>query len=301
MTEQDTQAETKKTLKDHLKAFGGALFIVGLTLLLLEGLVRFTDPWGLSYFNDVLVIGNELFELDDVRGYVMVDGQHELSYWDVTIENGARVTPNDNPDAECTFIMLGDSVTLGHGINDDETWINQLAIMYPDIHFVNTGMSTYNSVNVLGSKRAFPDGDAYIYLLIDNDIEATLNPDPEAFPGQNPTTLPFLVRYASFMMFGRKPETFTQNVPSMDDIRMQRFISDIDALLEDGDTWLVSFDYILLAETLQEMGYDISVYPYPPYSISYVDFHLNPQGNLEFAESIAPLIAEIRAERCPNS
>jgi hypothetical protein len=300
MTKSFLTPRFRRRLQKHLKAFGGALLMVGITLLMLEGLVRFTDPWGLSYFNDILVIGNQLFELDDTRGYVMKEGHHKLSYWDVTIENGARVTPNDNLDAACTFVMLGDSATLGHGVNDDETWINQLAGQFPDIHFINTGMSTYNSSNVLGSKQAFPDADAYIYLLIDNDVEATLNPDPEAFPGQNPTNQPYLVRYVSFMLFGRKPETFTQHVPPLDDFRMQRFMSDIDTLLADGDTWIVSYDYILIAQTLQEMGYDITLYPYPPHSISYVDFHLNPEGNRIFAADIAPFIAQLRDERCNN-
>lgn len=298
---QTTTAPAKKTLKDHLKAFLGALFMVGLTLVLLEGIVRFTDPWGLSFFNDVLMMGNQLFELDDTRGYVMIDGQHQFSYWDVTIENGARITPDTNPDANCTFVMLGDSVTLGHGVENDEVWVNYLAATFPDIHFVNTGMSTYNSTNARGSKRAFPDGDAYIYLVIDNDIEATLNPDPEAFPGQNPTNLPYLVRYVSYIMFGRKPDSFTQDVPPPDDPRMQRFIGDVDAMLEAGDTWLVSFDYILLADTLIDLGYDVTVYPYPPHVISYVDRHLNPEGNLEFANAITPLITEIQAERCSSN
>ena len=295
MTQPDKQP---KTFKDHLNAFGGALLIVGFCLLLLEGLVRFTDPWGLTFFNDLLRMGNDYFDIDPVRGYSVPDGTYKFSYWEMTIENGARVTPATNADADCTFVMLGDSVTLAHGVDDDETWINHLAQMYPDIHFVNTGMTTYNSVAVRGTKAAFPDGDAYVYLIIDNDVEPTLNPDPEAFPGQNPTNMPFLVRYVSFILFNNRAESNAPSTLPLDDARMVRFLEDVDAIIADGDTWLISLDGFPLAYQMQDLGYDVMLYTYPPYSISYVDLHLNPEGNRLFAEAVAPLIAEIRDERC---
>ena len=49
--------------------------MVGITLLMLEGLVRFTDPWGLSYFNDVLIIGNGDSRFADVLNQVNGDKQ----------------------------------------------------------------------------------------------------------------------------------------------------------------------------------------------------------------------------------
>ena len=78
-TEQGAVNNQAKTWRDHLKNFSGALFMVGLTLLLLEGLIRFTDPWGLSYFNDLLVMGNYRLELDDTRGFIIMDGKHRFS------------------------------------------------------------------------------------------------------------------------------------------------------------------------------------------------------------------------------
>ncbi|MCI0708877.1 MAG: SGNH/GDSL hydrolase family protein [Chloroflexi bacterium] len=285
-------------LRRQLKAFGGALLIVGTTVLLLEVLLAAIDPWGLSYFNDVLKIGNQLFELDPVRRYVLRDGEHQFSYWSATIQDGVRVTPNTDTDADCTLVLLGDSVLFGHGVNDDQTWANHLAAAFPDVYFINTGMSTYNSDNVLGSKNAFPDADAYLYLLIDNDIEPTLNPDPEAFPGQNPTNMPFLVRYLSFILYGRKPESFTQEIPPLDSEKMQHFLSDMQAITSDERVQVISFDHYAIVDVLREEGYDIQPYTYPPYKISYVDIHLNPEGNRVFAEMLTPLIQEMVDEAC---
>ena len=291
-----TQTKPPKTLKDHLTAFAGALFIVALSLLLLEGLVRFTDPWGLSYFNDLIRMGNEYFVADSVRGYILPDGAYKFSYWTVTVENGARVTPATHPDVDCTIIMLGDSVTMGHGVDDDETWINHLAQVYPDVQFVNTGLTSYNSTNVLGSKRAFPDGDAYLYLMTDNDIGLPLTPNPDAYPGQNPTKLPYLVRYVSFIL--HQQENTAINTLTVDEAGIQRFLSEVDEIMADGDTWLVTMNNSLLAEQMQDSTYTITFYPYPSQRISRVDAHLNAEGNRLFAEYFVPLIAEIRDERC---
>jgi hypothetical protein len=292
----ETSNKSPKTLKDHLKAFGGALFMVGLTLLLLEGMVRFTDPWGLSYFNDLIRMGNKYFVADPVRGYILPDGSYKFSYWTVTVENGARVTPATNSNADCSLIMLGDSVTMGHGVDDDETWINHLAQVYPDVQFVNTGLTSYNSTNVLGSKRAFPNGDAYVYLMIDNDMGLPLSPNPEAYPEQNPTNLPYLVRYVSFIL--RYEENTAQNTLRDDDAGVQRFLSEVDEIMADGDTWLVTLDNSLIAERMQNSHYDVTLYLYPSYRISRVDAHLNAEGNRLFAQQFVPLIAEIRDERC---
>src|SRR5262245_53206812 len=122
-----TQPETKprKTLRDHLKAIGGALLIVGFTLLLLEILLRVVDPWDIQYFNDLEVMGNEHFVSDAQRGYTLGDGSYRYSHWSATIADGTRLIPNTSPDAACEIVILGDSVAFGYGVDDADVWVNQ--------------------------------------------------------------------------------------------------------------------------------------------------------------------------------
>lgn len=293
---------SRARIQHELKKLGQAALIVGSIFLMLELLLAFVDPWGIAYFNDLLRMGNEHFEVDETRGYKMLDGTYRFSDWRATIEDGARVTPDSNTDSACSLVLLGDSVTFAHGVNDAQTWANQLAQQVPDVTIINTGMTTYNSSNALGSKQAFPDADAYIYLIVYNDIEPALNPDPYAFPGQNPTRLPFIVRYVSFAMFGRQPSEFEeQTLPSRDDPNMQRFLGDIEAIMADDDTVLFSFDNSPLTDFLRDEGYEVQEYPYLQYQNSYVDNHWNARGNREFADLITPFVRDIMTTRCEDS
>lgn len=293
---------SKEYIQRELKKLGQAAILVGSIFLMLELLLAFVDPWGIAYFNDLLRMGNEHFEVDETRGYKMADGTYRFSNWRTTIEGGARVTPDTNADSDCSLVLLGDSVTFAHGVNDGQTWANQLALQLPEVNIINTGMTTYNSSNALGSKQAFAGHDAYLYLVVYNDIEPALNPDPYAFPGQNPTRLPFIVRYVSFAMFGRQPSEFNeQTLPPADDPNLQRFLADVADMMAEDDTILLSFDNSPLTALLQDEGYTVHEYPYLEYQNSYIDNHWNARGNREFADLIAPLVRDEMTTRCEDS
>lgn len=295
-----TTNPSPKTLQDHLKALGGAALLVGAVFVLLEILLQLLDPWGLRYFDDLLRMGNEIFITDSQRGYIMPDGDYHFSKWSTTIANGTRRVPATQADAACTLVLLGDSVTFAHGVNDADTWANRLAEANPTLNIINTGMTTYNSYNAWQNQQAF-EANAYLYVLVYNDIEGTLNPDPEAFPNQNPTRLPQLVRYTNFAMFGRKPSQFNEQVlPPADDANYQRFLTDIQAIMSNEKTFLVAFEGSPLNPVIQGLGYELAVYPYPAYQNSFVDNHWNAEGNRVFAEQIQPLAQEIIDNSCLN-
>jgi hypothetical protein len=296
-----TPEKQPKTLTDHLQAIGGALLIVGFTLLLLEGLLRFTDPWDIRYFNDLAVMGNEHFVGDAERGYIMPDGSYRYSHWSATIADSTRLTPATNAEAACEIVILGDSVAFGYGVDDADVWLNQLAAQFPDVHFVNTGVPRYNSTNVLRTFAAFPAGDAYLYLIINNDIASAIDPETMEFAGGG-EGLPFLVRYANFAIYrGGGTAYIDPTDPTVllsDTAETQRFFSEVDTLIADERLYLAAFELEASTNTLLDRDYPVTVLEYPPQRISITDYHLTPAGNGELANQLVPLIETMVSERC---
>lgn len=302
-TTENTQE--RKTLKDRLLALGRAALVVLFTLLLIEIILRVLDPWGMSYFNDLETMGNDIFTSDPIRGFYMPDGQYKFSYWTSTIENGTRIVPDTNPDADCEIIILGDSVAHGYGVDDDEVWVNQVAQQLPDVHILNTGIPRYNSTNVLGSFQTYPNGDAYLYLIIQNDIDVAVNVDTQSFVGSG-SSLPQILRYANLATYGGA-SSFT-DVPEdqaavlerlRDDSRVQRFLEELRLLAADERVTLAAFSHETLTQLLLELDeFDLNVLAYPPYRISYSDYHLNAEGNGELADEMLPIIQQMSAEHC---
>jgi len=296
-----------KTWRDHLQALGGALLIVLSTLLLLEALLRLIDPWGLRYFNDLARMGNELFIYDEARGYLMEDGDHSFSHWRASIRQGVRVVPATNPEAACTLAVLGDSVAFGYGVDDEQAWANLLAARFPQVRVINAAIPRYNSTNVLLSARdlqARGGADAYFYLIIGNDIEAPMDIRNLRFNGDG-AGLPQMVRYLNFAIFrgggtdySPAPEGDTTTLD--DSPAMRRLLGEMAELSAIPNMHLAAFQYEPLTNTLLEAGFDLALLRYPDRRISLADYHLNPQGNAELAEQIAPLWESILAQACPS-
>ncbi len=56
---------------------------------------------------------------------------------------GTREYPVPKPTGIQRFLALGDSMTLGHGVSDHDTWPAQLAALLPDTEVVNLGCEAY--------------------------------------------------------------------------------------------------------------------------------------------------------------
>ena len=290
-----------KTLQDHLKAIGGALLIVGFTLLLLEGMLRILDPWDIRYFSDLAKMGNEHFVIDAERGYTMADGDYSYSHWSATIADSTRTIPNTNPDAACKIIVLGDSVAFGYGVDDADVWVNQLAAQFPDVHFVNTAIPRYNSTNVLQTYNVFPDGNAYLYMIVNNDTASAINLETEEFAGGG-DGLPFLVRYTNFAIYrGGGTAYIDPTDPTIlvaDDDHTRRFFTELDTLLQDERVYLTAFELETLTNTLLARDYAVTVLEYPPQRISITDYHLTAEGNAALADQLVPLIETMVSAHC---
>ena len=291
-----------KTLNDHLKAIGGALLIVGFTLLLLEGILRVLDPWDIRYFSDLAKMGNEHFVIDAERGYTIADGDYRYSHWSATVADSTRIIPDTNPDGACKIMVLGDSVAFGYGVDDADVWVNQLAAQFPDVHFVNTSIPRYTSTNVLRTYEVFPDSDAYLYMIVNNDTVPAINLENEEFAGGG-DGLPFVVRYTNFAIYRGggtayiEPTDPTILAPDNDDTR--RFFAELDMLLQDERVYLTAFELETLTNTLLARDYPVTVLEYPPQRISITDYHLTVEGNAALANQLVPLIETMVSERCP--
>ncbi|MCU0513188.1 MAG: hypothetical protein MUE40_11520 [Anaerolineae bacterium] len=299
-----SQPAAPKTLRDHLRALGGALLLVAVTFALIEAGLRVIDPWGLRYFEDLAQMGNVIFTPDDRRGYIMPDGTYQFSHWSATVQDGGRVLPATNPAAACEIVLLGDSVGFGYGVNDADTWANGVARALPQLHLRNLSVPRYNSTNVLGMYRTVPDAAAYLYLIINNDVAAAIDVTTQRFGGAG-EGLPWLVRYMNFALYRGGGTDRDENAPPTTDTlpdtpAVQRFFDELAQLTADPRVYLAAFSGEALTSTILARGYPLTVLDYPRQRrISLADYHLNPQGNAELAAQMQPLIERIAAAACP--
>ncbi len=157
-------------LSKSTRRIAAALVLVAVSLLVAEAALALTDPLGFwRYYGDLRALRQNTWP-HATRHYVIAPGLYEMAGWSFRIDlpNYTRHTPASNPDADCTVVALGDSVTFGWGVNDAETWPNLYAEA-TGCKVINAGVYGYDVRAVEATYRAFPDADRYIYLLIFND------------------------------------------------------------------------------------------------------------------------------------
>jgi lysophospholipase L1-like esterase len=288
-----------KTIRDHIRAFLTALVLVLIPFLMLEGLLRIVDPWGIYFFDDMVTMANA-FKLDEQRLYDMPDGTYEFRNWTATIENETRVLPAPNADADCRIVLLGDSVTFGYGVNDDETWAYDIALAFPNVEFINTAITAYNSEHVRRTYEMYPDADAYLYSVVYNDWEPTIN--PARYEHQNDARyMPYIVRYGNLLLH-RDPELSASDFTPEQLLvhpQLRRFYADIEVLAADPRVEMIAFQDSVTTLALIGGNYPFYQLEYPHYPISFSDGHVNPEGHDILAERIKPVMQEIIEKHCP--
>ncbi|MBN1284979.1 MAG: hypothetical protein JXB47_06255 [Anaerolineae bacterium] len=202
--------------------------------------------------------------------------------------------PDTNRQAGCTIVMLGDSMTWGQSVNDEDTWVNLAAHALPDVHIVNAGVGAYNSANIRRSMPLFDDADAIVYLITYNDADAAidfLHMGDRAYPSL------WILRYAGYASYraGLPPE----GAPLATEDK-ERFFEDLDALAADPRVTFVGFaGFALLDEVKARYPETILIEPYTN-SVSYIDSHPNAAGHRQIAQNLLPHLEHIREARCPN-
>jgi lysophospholipase L1-like esterase len=128
----------------------------------------------------------EIFQLDDELIYSLKPNQERIAKSEEFVEhvttnsNGLRddeIRPRDA--FEKRIIVLGDSMVFGHGVNDDQTFPNQLEAIYRDEHravdVINAGVKGYgtDSAHKFFAVRLQPlslQPDLVIFAVYDNDL-----------------------------------------------------------------------------------------------------------------------------------
>ena len=293
----------RRTWREHARSFLGALLIVVLTFGAIELGLRWLDPWGLHYFTDLETLANDIYTPDPLRGYTLRDGVYHLSNWTLTVADEARVVPTTAASAACKVAILGDSVAMGNGVSDDQVWINQIAPEYPNVRFVNYGVTQYNSSNVLGTLRKYPDADAYLYLIIYNDVNPAIDMTTQRFSGARSNEL-MIIRYMNFALYhgGNSDRPVFDDPAALlpESPESERFFADLDQITADSRVTLAAFADEPLTNSINAQGYTLDVLPpYPgEYRLSYTDYHLNPQGNAVLAGMLNPVVGEMITSAC---
>jgi lysophospholipase L1-like esterase len=182
-----------------LAAFVAALVVVELVL-------RSVDPFGVSYYRDTNRYLNEAIQLlpPDVVGPESRIFQN-CPRVDLALETfrfatdsvGLRAASHeavteprsgDGRAPRLRILFLGDSVTLGWGVDDDETWVRRLergarAADGRELECLNAGHLQYNSVqeaDLLATVAPLLHPDAVVVTFVTNDLTDDPFPTYEA-------------------------------------------------------------------------------------------------------------------------
>lgn len=247
-----------------------------IALLGVEGALRLFDPWGLTRMIDDLNRLNTLLRPLPSGGYGLQPGTHHMAGWTLTVlPDGTRWIP-DNHEASCTVAIVGDSVAMGWGVDDAQTWVNQIARQVPAVHLIDAGIVGYNIQDVY---ETLPPADAYLYLLIDNDDQPRLS-----FFGARTTYSLALQAYLDFITWAHEPPG-----------NAVFFATYLDRLEAIPHLHIIAFSGERLAQNLPQTNM------IPPYTsrISRADPHPNTTGNQEIAAAILPIVQTMLARDCP--
>ena len=140
------------------------------SFIVIEGWLHVFDPWGIGYLYDVHLIAGST---KVIAGHIVLpEGKLEGKRFDVVIlENNTRYVP-DTTANDCQIVFIGDSVTFGFGVNDDETFVNLIAQEFPQVEFINAGVHGYNSQQVRMSMKRFGEASGFVWLIVSNDSHA---------------------------------------------------------------------------------------------------------------------------------
>ncbi len=265
--------------------------VIGVTLLAIEVLLRAVDPWGLYYFDDLATLYSA-FAPDAARDYALPDGEYAFTRWTTAMRDGSRRVPDTPAEADCTLVVLGDSVAFGYAVDDAQTWVNGLAQRFPDVRFINAGTVGYNSQQVLATLALYPQADALLYFVIDNDVEDITTLETLRTRVQGEISPLWLLRYGRFAT--------SRNAFRGQPFEPTRFFSDLDAISADPRVRLAAYADQTLTLALLERGYTVTVIPMITDFVSFADRHPNSAGQAKMAEQLAPLVSSMVSDFCEN-
>jgi hypothetical protein len=136
-------------------------FIALLLFSLAEGIARLKGfrPWKVKQAEIVVEPGGRFFRAHPTLGYTHLPGQYKITlsgaytFKATNLENTLRIThPLDTYHADAArkqMWILGDSITYGWSVNDEEAYPWLLQQSFPDYEVVNFGVSGYGTLHSL--------------------------------------------------------------------------------------------------------------------------------------------------------
>lgn len=239
--------------------------------LLLEVLIRLTDPWGVSAWLAADSIPR------DAHGWYEV-GEYGLA---TIIEGQTRRVPDTQP-SSCQIVAIGDSLTYGFGVRDVETWVNLLAQRFPSVEFINAGISGTNSEQIYQSIARFPEADGLLWIIVNNDNLHSNQPYRSSLP---PVQRWELMSMSYLKLAFQRVEA----LPPIED--NPRFWRDIQAMIALDNLLIVAYDDVLGAAVHARYPERVTWIDYRYDAISFVDAHPNPMGHVALADALAGHVA----------
>lgn len=261
------------------------LILLSLTTSGVELFLWLVDPLGIATY---VYDQNSIVTIADAEGYTLDPGEHHMRYWTFTIDaEGNRVLPPS--DSDCLIRFVGDSVTFGQSVNDDETFAYKTAQAYPEVRFVNEAKLGYNLGNIMYLVTHRP-ADGYIYVVSDNDDGAMWARPPENW-GERRVLPPRQSAFRSYLLTLQQLQT----PPAPPD--MQAFWRDFDLLWQRDDVLIIALESPLAAR-IAERYPDLKRVPWFSERISWIDGHPTPAGHDHILDHIAPYLREFIPARC---
>lgn len=258
------------------------LVIIAIPPLLLDALLWHVDPYGtrIMVYNWIA-----LAEVDTQHptGYQYPQGTYDLGFYTVTIvDDGKRFVPASGS-GDCVIAFVGDSVTWGHGVNDADTFVNQLAIHFPNVTIWNTARNRYSVTNVAAVLDHYP-ADGYIWTMISNDAGGLA--EPQTYTRKPSATELYITTLVAEKRFQQQLNSLTWGA----------YAPLAQAIMQRPDVLTFGFDDNPLTDEAKAWG--VIPIPYPVEVVSIADKHPSAQGHQQIADVMLSHVTEFIAQVC---
>lgn len=222
-------------------------------------------------------------------GYVFNPGTHDLYTFTATINSDySRYVPATMPGRPCNITFVGDSLTFGWGVNDDETWVNLLASELPDVSVKLVAFPGWNAANVISALSTL-EADGFVWLHWEND-----NGFKKVYNEADIDNLDFRPAVVVYYKSLYKSHSDTQPNPE----RERAYQTAIESVHPRDDLLvLAQTTDLIAADWMQRVEAPITVET----RISIIDGHPNAAGNVIFADAIRPYAFEFIEQQCEQA
>lgn len=246
--------------------------------------LRAFDPLGMDYLaRDMREMSRSLEGQSDF--WLLKPGHYQFTDSSaMVLDNRTRFVP-DTDSSDCQIVAIGDSFTFGLWVNDEDTWVNQLARLLPDVELINAGVPGYNSPQLVRAFSRFPDADGYLYLIVDNDhtdgrVKRLTSPhDAELY----------VTAYIKVSLNRMAGETTTT--------QWEQFWQDFAQIAGRDNILMFTYNHAL-SEPVTERYPKVVWLDWTPEPIASLDGHPTPRSHVELAGLMLPYARDFVREVC---